>query len=178
MTNNIKRFHNLLCKGKIGNKVTKNRVKHAACSVPNFNTIDGFITDREFARMEVICKTGCGIITNQGAYPDKKGEGKAYFRQLSINDDKYIPGLRKIADMIHENEALLTSGQPDDTVIGDIFKFGNKRLDIQQGRAVNHIQILNMQDITFDAIKLNQRQPDRIGTARTTSGEYTSLSVV
>lgn len=104
MTKN--KFPNIFSKGKIGNRETKNRVKYAACSVSNFNTKDGFITDREYARMEVIVRTDCGIITNQGVYPDKKGEGKAYFRQLSLNDDKYIPGLRKVADMIHENSAI------------------------------------------------------------------------
>ena len=99
-------FPNILNQGKIGNKKTKNRVKYAACSVSNFNTLDGFVTEREYARMEVIANTGCGIITNQGVYPDKKGEGKAYYRQLCLNDDKYIPGLRKIADMIHDNDAI------------------------------------------------------------------------
>ncbi|MEK7450122.1 MAG: FAD-dependent oxidoreductase, partial [Planctomycetota bacterium] len=46
------------------------------------------------------------IITNQGAYPDKKGEGKAYIRQIGISDDKYIPGLKKIADLIHKYNAI------------------------------------------------------------------------
>jgi 2,4-dienoyl-CoA reductase (NADPH2) len=47
--------------------------------------------------MEVIARTGAGMITNQGAYPDPEGAGKAYYRQLSIADDKYIPGFRKIS---------------------------------------------------------------------------------
>src|SRR5512135_3927190 len=80
----------------------RNRVKYAACSVSNFNAEDGHITEREFARMEVIARTGCGLITNQGAYPDPKGEGKAYFRQLAIYNDDYIPGFRRIADMLHQ----------------------------------------------------------------------------
>jgi 2,4-dienoyl-CoA reductase (NADPH2) len=78
----------------LGDYEIKNSVKYAACSISNFNSRDGFVTDREYARMEVIARTGAGIITNQGAYPDAKGEGKVYFRQLSIADDKYIPGLR------------------------------------------------------------------------------------
>ena len=56
--------------------------------------------------MEVISRTGCGIITNQGAYPDRKGEGKAYLRQLALCDDKYIPSLAKVAEMINRQGAI------------------------------------------------------------------------
>jgi 2,4-dienoyl-CoA reductase-like NADH-dependent reductase (Old Yellow Enzyme family)/thioredoxin reductase len=91
---------------RVGRFTLPNRVKYAACSVSNFNTEDGFITDREYARMEVITRTGCGLMTNQGAYPDSKGEGRAYARQLAICDDRYIPGFRKIADMIHAGGAV------------------------------------------------------------------------
>ena len=47
--------------------------------------------------MRVIAGTGCGIITNQGAYPDPLGEGKAYFRQIAIFDDKFLPQFERIA---------------------------------------------------------------------------------
>jgi len=56
--------------------------------------------------MEVISRTGCGVITNQGAYPDRKGEGKAYLRQLALNDDKYIPSLAKVAEIINGHGAI------------------------------------------------------------------------
>ena len=91
---------------KIGNFKVKNRVKYAACSVSNFNNPDGTVSERELARMRVISKTGCGIITNQGAYPDERGEGKGYRRQLALYDDRFIPGLKKIADMIHAENAI------------------------------------------------------------------------
>ncbi len=96
------KFSHIFQQAKIGTMTAKNRVKYAACSVSNFNTLDGCVTEREFGRMVEIAKTGAGIITNQGAYPDSKGEGKAYSRQLCISDDSYIPGLRRIADLIHE----------------------------------------------------------------------------
>ena len=91
---------------RVGKFTLRNRVKYAACSVSNFNTDDGFVTEREYARMDVIARTGCGLITNQGAYPDPHGEGKAYRRQLAVWDDRYIPGLRKIADMLHAAGAV------------------------------------------------------------------------
>lgn len=72
----------------------------------NFNSRDGYITEREIGRSKVIAETGCGIITNQGAYPDPGGDGKAYFRQIALYDDKFLPQFEKIADMIHENGAV------------------------------------------------------------------------
>lgn len=56
--------------------------------------------------MEVIARCGAGIITYQGAYPDEKGEGRAYKRQLAIYSDKFIPSLARVADLVHRNGAL------------------------------------------------------------------------
>lgn len=102
----IAKYKNIFSEIQVGRFKCRNRVKYAACSVSNFNTRDGFITDREYARMEVIARTGAGMITNQGAYPDPEGAGKAYYRQLSIAEDKYIPGFRKIADLLHSTGAI------------------------------------------------------------------------
>jgi 2,4-dienoyl-CoA reductase (NADPH2) len=84
----------------------KNRIKYGACCVSNYNTHDGFITERELARTKVIAATGCGIITNQGAYPDPLGEGKAYFCQIALFDDKFIPQFEKIAGYIHDGSGI------------------------------------------------------------------------
>ena len=92
--------------GKIGRFATKNTIKYGACCVSNYNTRDGFISERELARTKVIAGTGCGIITNQGAYPDPLGEGKAYFRQIAIYDDKFLPQFEKIAGYIHDAGAV------------------------------------------------------------------------
>jgi len=92
--------------GRFGRFEIKNRIKYGACCVSNYNTRDGFITEREIARMRVIARTGCGIITNQGAYPDPLGEGKAYFRQLAIFDDKFLPQFERIAADIKAQGAM------------------------------------------------------------------------
>ena len=84
----------------------KNRIKYGACCVSNYNTRDGFVSERELARTKVIAGTGCGIITNQGAYPDPLGEGKAYFSQLALFDDKFIPQFEKIAGYIHDGGGI------------------------------------------------------------------------
>ncbi|MFZ3288938.1 MAG: FAD-dependent oxidoreductase [Telluria sp.] len=92
--------------GQFGRFKIKNRIKYGACCVSNYNTRDGFITERELARVQVIANTGCGIITNQGAYPDPLGEGKAYFRQVAIYDDKFLPQFETIARCIKEGGAM------------------------------------------------------------------------
>jgi 2,4-dienoyl-CoA reductase (NADPH2) len=92
--------------GRLGRFTTPNRIKYGACCVSNYNTRDGFVTEREIARMRVIARTGCGIVTNQGAYPDPHGEGKAYFRQLAIFDDKFVPQLERIAADIKAHGAV------------------------------------------------------------------------
>lgn len=99
-------FPHIFSEGQVGKFKLPNRVKYAACCVSNFNTRDGFLTEREFARDQVIAQTGASMMTNQGAYPDTSGEGKAYHCQLCINDDKYIPGLKRIADLFHDHDAV------------------------------------------------------------------------
>ena len=92
--------------GKLGRYSTRNLVKYGACCVSNYNTRDGYITPRELARTRIIAGTGCGIITNQGAYPDAKGEGKSYFRQIALFDDKFLPQFEMIARYIHDAGAV------------------------------------------------------------------------
>jgi len=52
------KFPNLFKPRRIGQFVAPNSVKYAACSVSNFNNEDGSITEREYGRMETICRTG------------------------------------------------------------------------------------------------------------------------
>ncbi len=102
----VAKLPHLFQPGRFGRLEIKNRIKYGACCVSNYNTRDGFITEREIARMRVIARTGCGIITNQGAYPDPLGEGKAYFRQLAIFDDKFLPQFERIAADIKAQGAM------------------------------------------------------------------------
>ena len=97
-----KNFPHLFQKANWGRYALRNRVKYGACCVSNYNERDGTITPRELARTAVIAGTGCGIITNQGAYPDPQGEGKAYFRQVALHDDRFLPQFEKIAGTIHD----------------------------------------------------------------------------
>lgn len=99
-------FPHVFSEAQVGKFKLHNRIKYAACCVSNFNTREGFLSDREFARDQVIASTGAAMMTNQGAYPDVTGEGKAYHRQLAIYDDRFIPGLKRVADLFHEKKAV------------------------------------------------------------------------
>ncbi|HJP20858.1 MAG TPA: FAD-dependent oxidoreductase [Alphaproteobacteria bacterium] len=92
--------------GKLGPYESANRIKFGACCVSNFNSREGFISERELARTKVIAESGAGIVTNQGASPDASGEGKAYWSQIALFDDKFMPQFEQIAGYIHEAGAV------------------------------------------------------------------------
>ena len=100
-----KKYPHIFSPIKIGKIEIKNRIKYASTET-NFNTRDGFVTDTEVAYMEAQAKGGAGIVTTQGAYTDPRGEGKGYVGMMGIWDDKYIPGLKRIADVIKKNGAV------------------------------------------------------------------------
>src|SRR3972149_3477048 len=102
----MKPLKTLFSPGRLGRYATRNLIKYGACCVSNYNTRDGYITPRELARTRIIAGTGCGMITNQGAYPDPLGEGKAYFRQIALFDDKFLPQFETIARYIHDAGAV------------------------------------------------------------------------
>jgi 2,4-dienoyl-CoA reductase (NADPH2) len=91
--------------GRIGSLTVKNRIKYAATE-SNFNTQDGYVTDREIAYLEAQARGGAGIVTTQGAYPDRLGEGKGFRGTMSISDDRFIPGLARLAQGIKGQGAL------------------------------------------------------------------------
>ena len=103
MTQTLNRLFEPVRWGKLE---SRNRIKYGACCVSNYSERDGTITVRELGRMQVIAGTQCGIITNQGAYPDPLGEGKAYFRQVALHDDRFLPEFEKIAGWIHAAGAI------------------------------------------------------------------------
>ncbi len=98
-------YPHIFSPGRIGSLFAKNRIKYAATE-SNFNTQDGFVTDREIAYMEAQARGGAGIVTTQGAYPDASGAGKGFRGTMSISHDRFIPGLAKLAEAVKKNGAL------------------------------------------------------------------------
>ena len=85
---------------KIKGVDVKNRlVMSAACT--EYGTTDGYVTDRMVDYYAERAKGGTGLIFIEVANPIYP-EGMVLKHHLSINDDKYIPGLKKLANGIHK----------------------------------------------------------------------------
>ena len=99
-----KKYPHIFSPGKLGKVEVKNRIKYASTET-NFNFGDGYVSDKEVAYMEAQARGGAGMVTTQGAYTDKYGEGQGYVGMMSISDDKFIPGLKRISDAIRKHGA-------------------------------------------------------------------------
>jgi 2,4-dienoyl-CoA reductase (NADPH2) len=90
----------------IGKLTVPNRIKYAATE-DNLNGHDGFVTDAglEYMRARAAGVAG-GICTIQGVYMDPGAEGQGYVGQAAAWDDKFIPGLTKLADALHDEGAV------------------------------------------------------------------------
>lgn len=100
-----KKYPHIFSPIKIGNVWAKNRIKYASTET-NYNYSDGFVSEKELAYIEAHARGGSGIVTTQGAYTDPSGEGQGYVGMMGIWDDKFIPGLKKMADVIHKGDSL------------------------------------------------------------------------
>jgi 2,4-dienoyl-CoA reductase (NADPH2) len=99
-----KKYPHIFQPANIGKMEVKNRIKYASTET-NFNYGDGFVADKEIAYMEAQARGGAGMVTTQGAYTDPRGEGQGYVGMMGIWNDKFIPGLKKIANVIHKHGA-------------------------------------------------------------------------
>lgn len=91
---------------EVGNLLVPNRIKYAATE-ENLNDREGFITDSgtEYMRWRARGVVG-GMCFMQGVYMDEKRQGQGYVGQAAAWDDKYIPGLKRLADAIHGEKAV------------------------------------------------------------------------
>ena len=100
----LKKYPHIFSPLQIGKLKVKNRVKYASTET-NFNYRDGYVSDKEVGYMEAQARGGAGIVTTQGAYTDPRGEGRGYVGMMAIWDDKFIPGLKRLADVIHKHDS-------------------------------------------------------------------------
>ena len=100
----LKKYPHIFSPIKIGKLEIKNRIKYASTET-NFNYRDGYVADKEVGYMEAQARGGAGIVTTQGAYADSSGAGKGYVGMMAIWDDKFIPGLTRLANAIKRNGA-------------------------------------------------------------------------
>lgn len=84
---------------KIKNMEIKNRFLRSA-TVESKADIDGFVTDDLLELYYHLAAGGSGILITGAAAVEAAGKGFA--QQICVYDDKFIPGLRKLADIVHK----------------------------------------------------------------------------
>ncbi len=98
-----KQFQKLFEPGRIGSMEIKNRLV-----MPPMGTSlalkDGTVTDRQIDYYEERAKGGPGLVIVELACVDAP-VGKAMVKQVAIDDDRFIPGLSRLAEAIKRNGA-------------------------------------------------------------------------
>ena len=95
-------YERLFSPGRIGTLQLKNRIVY-----PPMGTnvcVGGEVTDRFLGYHEARARGGVGLVIVENANIDTAGGAGLPFG-LNIDDDKYIPGLKKLADTIRKNGA-------------------------------------------------------------------------
>lgn len=81
----------------------KNRMVKEGSSI-NLASQDGFVTDDNISFYEAIAKGGIGLIMVEHGFIDYP-MGVTGPRRIAVSDDKYVLGLRRLADVIHKHGA-------------------------------------------------------------------------
>lgn len=84
---------------RIGTMEVKNRFVMAPM-VTNYCEQDGSVTDRLVAYHRARARGGVGLIITEATYVHTSGKG--FPNELGIYKDEMIPGLKKLADAVHE----------------------------------------------------------------------------
>ncbi len=102
----MSRFPHLLAPGRIGSMALRNRITMSPMASKLCNP-DGSCNERIVAYYEARARGGAGLITMGSvgvAYPI----GTMFASQVAISEDRYIPGLRMVADAVHRHGAKLS----------------------------------------------------------------------
>ncbi|MBM4763791.1 FAD-dependent oxidoreductase [Bacillus sp. B15-48] len=94
------RYQNIFKEGKIGNLSLKNRVVMPPMGT-NLAGSEGEVTNQLIAYYEARAKGGTGLIILEFTCIDYE-YGKGFIRQLRLDNDRFIPGIHRIADAVHK----------------------------------------------------------------------------
>jgi 2,4-dienoyl-CoA reductase-like NADH-dependent reductase (Old Yellow Enzyme family)/thioredoxin reductase len=94
----MSRFQKLFEPGMIGKLRIRNRIINAPME-RNYATIDGSVTQRYIDHLVAKAKGGVGLIFVESTYVDPRGKGRVF--QLGAHEDRFIPGLRQMAEAVH-----------------------------------------------------------------------------
>jgi 2,4-dienoyl-CoA reductase-like NADH-dependent reductase (Old Yellow Enzyme family)/thioredoxin reductase len=92
-------FKHLFSEGIIGSMKTKNRIVMTAMGNHLANS-DGSVSERDISFYGARAKGGVGVIITECALVDG-ARGKGNNNQISVAEDRFIPGLRQLAQEIH-----------------------------------------------------------------------------
>lgn len=98
------KYTHLLSSGKIGSLELKNRAIMAPMSAALGNP-DGTISDALIAYLTARADGGVGMIITEYCFVTE--DGRSSDHQISVTDDEKIPGLKKLADAVHEHGAKI-----------------------------------------------------------------------
>lgn len=90
---------NLFSPKKIGNVQVKNRIVRSATYMGRAEKY-GFVGDQFINLYEDLARGGIGLIITEAAVVDPSGSGGPY--QVCIYNDSYIPGHKKLVNMVHD----------------------------------------------------------------------------
>src|SRR4030042_985122 len=68
-----------------------------------YGSEEGYVTERTKNYYEARARGGAGLIIVEFSYVHPRGQARA--NQLGISDDKFIPGLSELAQVIHKHGA-------------------------------------------------------------------------
>jgi 2,4-dienoyl-CoA reductase (NADPH2) len=91
------RFQRLMEPGYVGSVRTKNRILKTGSTLGFYPWEDGHIQQKVIDSYEALAKGGAGIVT-AGAAPLGVPPGRGYL----MDDDKYLPGMRRLAEAIRK----------------------------------------------------------------------------
>lgn len=98
-------FPHLFSAGKLGNMKTKNRIVMTAMGNHLANS-DGSVSERDIAFYGARARGGVGVIITECALVDGV-RGKGNNQQISVAEDKFIPGLNRLAQEIHKYDSKI-----------------------------------------------------------------------
>lgn len=96
-------YQHVFKEGKIGNVTLKNRIVMPPMGT-NLAGSEGEVTDQLVAYYEERAKGGTGLIIVEFTCIDYE-YGKGFIRQLRLDDDRFIPGIQRLANTIQQHGA-------------------------------------------------------------------------
>lgn len=98
-------YQKLFSPKNIGKMVVPNRIVMTAMGNYLANT-DGSVSDADIAFYAARAKGGVGLIITECTCVNFE-TGKGNTHQIAVDDDKYIPGLKKLADEVHKYGSVI-----------------------------------------------------------------------